>query len=37
MDSHGAASRLIDEPWYLPVGDEVEIFEAAYKPACRCC
>lgn len=31
MDSHGAASRLIDEPWYLPVADEVQIFEAAYQ------
>jgi len=31
MDPHGAASRLIDEPWYLPVADEVQIFEAAYQ------
>src|SRR5271170_3586043 len=31
MDSHGAASRLIDEPWYLPLADEVQIFEAAYR------
>jgi len=27
---HDAAHRLADEPWYLPLGDEVEIFEAAY-------
>ena len=26
-----------DEPYYLSVSDEVEIFEAAYRPACRCC
>ena len=31
MDSHGAESRLIDEPWYLPLADEVQIFEAAYR------
>jgi nitric oxide reductase NorQ protein len=31
MDSHGAASRLIDEPWYLPLADEVQIFQAAYE------
>ncbi|MGO9947602.1 MAG: CbbQ/NirQ/NorQ/GpvN family protein [Steroidobacteraceae bacterium] len=31
MDSHGTASRLIDEPWYLPLADEVQIFEAAYR------
>jgi nitric oxide reductase NorQ protein len=31
MDSHGAASRLIDEPWYLPLADEVQIFAAAYR------
>jgi nitric oxide reductase NorQ protein len=31
MDSHGAASRLTAEPWYLPVADEVQIFEAAYR------
>jgi nitric oxide reductase NorQ protein len=31
MDSHGAASRLIEEPWYLPLADEVQIFEAAYR------
>ena len=26
----GDAHRLMSEPWYLPLGDEVEIFEAAY-------
>ena len=26
----GQAHRIGDEPWYLPLGDEVEIFEAAY-------
>ena len=26
VDSH----RLLNEPWYQPLGDEVEIFEAAY-------
>ncbi len=26
-----AASRLLDEPWYLPLADEVEVFEAAYR------
>jgi nitric oxide reductase NorQ protein len=26
----GKAHRLTDEPWYLPLGDEVELFEAAY-------
>jgi nitric oxide reductase NorQ protein len=31
MDSHSAASRLTDEPWYLPLADEVQIFEAAYR------
>jgi nitric oxide reductase NorQ protein len=31
MDSHAAASRLIDEPWYLPLADEVQIFEASYR------
>jgi nitric oxide reductase NorQ protein len=25
-----ATSRLLDEPWYLPVADEVALFEAAY-------
>jgi len=31
MDSPGAASRLGSEPWYLPLADEVQIFEAAYR------
>ncbi|MEN9316250.1 MAG: hypothetical protein RIS35_2643 [Pseudomonadota bacterium] len=26
----GQAHRLVDEPWYLPVADEVQVFEAAY-------
>src|SRR5580693_5382600 len=26
-----AASRLMREPWYLPIGDEVRMFEAAYR------
>jgi nitric oxide reductase NorQ protein len=26
-----APSRLTKEPWYLPVGDEVQMFEAAYR------
>ena len=26
----GQAHRIGEEPWYLPLGDEVEIFEAAY-------
>jgi len=26
-----AASRLGTEPWYLPLGDEREVFEAAYR------
>lgn len=32
MESNGqsAAHQLRSEPWYLPVGDEVEVFEAAY-------
>lgn len=25
------SSRLESEPWYLPIGDEIEIFEAAYQ------
>ncbi len=25
------ASRLLEEPWYLPQADEVQIFEAAYR------
>jgi len=24
-------SELLDEPWYLPIGDEVQMFEAAYQ------
>jgi nitric oxide reductase NorQ protein len=31
MDSHSSASRLTEEPWYLPLADEVQIFEAAYQ------
>ncbi len=27
----GAAHRLGSEPWYLPVGDEMQVFEAAYR------
>ncbi len=27
----GAASRLTEEPWYLPLADEVQMFEAAYQ------
>ena len=23
--------HLIDEPYYVPIGDEVELFEVAYK------
>ena len=26
----GTTSSLRDEPWYLPLGDEVQVFEAAY-------
>jgi nitric oxide reductase NorQ protein len=26
-----AASRLLTQPWYLPVADEVQMFEAAYR------
>jgi len=29
--AHGDAHRLTSEPWYLPVSDEVKIFEAAYE------
>lgn len=29
-NSHGQAHRLDDEPWYLPLSDECEVFEAAY-------
>jgi nitric oxide reductase NorQ protein len=31
QDTHGTASRLGKEPWYLPLGDEVQMFEAAYN------
>jgi nitric oxide reductase NorQ protein len=27
---HGQGHRLAEEPWYLPVGDEIQVFEAAY-------
>jgi nitric oxide reductase NorQ protein len=27
----GATSSVREEPWYLPVGDEVEVFTAAYQ------
>ncbi len=32
MEANGQATghRLINEPWYLPLADEVEIFEAAF-------
>jgi nitric oxide reductase NorQ protein len=30
-DTHHAASRLTTQPWYLPLGDEVQMFEAAYR------
>jgi nitric oxide reductase NorQ protein len=30
-DTHNAASRLTEEPWYLPLADEVQMFEAAYR------
>ena len=26
-----SSSRIIDEPWYLPLADEIRIFEAAYQ------
>src|SRR6478736_10364393 len=29
--SHHSTSELRHEPWYLPVGDEVQMFEAAYQ------
>src|SRR5215470_12446576 len=29
--AHHTTSELRDEPWYLPVGDEVQMFEAAYQ------
>jgi nitric oxide reductase NorQ protein len=31
MSASDAASRLLKEPWYLPIGDEVQMFEAAYS------
>jgi nitric oxide reductase NorQ protein len=30
-DPRGSASRLTQEPWYLPLADEVQMFEAAYQ------
>lgn len=30
LPTEGDSARLTDEPWYLPLSDEVEIFEAAY-------
>ncbi|MCU1502835.1 MAG: family ATPase [Ilumatobacteraceae bacterium] len=30
MQGEGSTSVRTAEPWYLPVGDEVEVFEAAY-------
>ncbi len=30
VPDRGQAHRLNSEPWYLPLGDEVEVFEAAY-------
>lgn len=30
MARPSSSSRLETEPWYLPVGDEVDVFEAAY-------
>ena len=30
-DDVARSSRIDDEPWYLPVGDEVAVFEAAYS------
>ncbi len=29
--ANAATSSVRDEPWYLPVGDEVEVFTAAYQ------
>lgn len=29
--TNAAMSRLMEEPWYLPLGDEVQVFEAAYQ------
>ena len=31
MSTPTPSSRLIEEPWYLPLADEVQIFEAAYQ------
>jgi nitric oxide reductase NorQ protein len=31
QSAHGIASRLSAQPWYLPLADEVNIFEAAYR------
>lgn len=31
MRAQGAGKRLEDEPWYLPLADEIEIFEAAFR------
>src|SRR5271156_1317887 len=28
---HHSTSELLEEPWYLPVSDEVQMFEAAYE------
>jgi nitric oxide reductase NorQ protein len=30
VNERHSASRLESEPWYLPIGDEIEVFEAAY-------
>ena len=30
-NAESASSRLNNEPWYLPLADEVEVFEAAYR------
>jgi len=30
VPDRGEAHRLSAEPWYLPLGDEIEVFEAAY-------
>jgi nitric oxide reductase NorQ protein len=33
-DAHSllaADHRLLEQPWYLPIGDEVEVFDAAYR------
>ena len=31
------AYRIQSEPYYLPVGGEVALFEAAYATGCRSC